>query len=106
MTRSTSTSGHTLVEVIVALLVLEVGLLGATGMLVLASASMRRAGLIEEGAAQAAEVADSLERIEQRGSGSVERGVWRITWEPAGPMTRVRAELESGGAAPVELRLP
>jgi hypothetical protein len=99
-------SGHTLVEVIVALLVLEVGLLGAMGMLVLASASLRRADLQEEGTAQAFQIADSLSLLGSRGSGTVERGPWRIEWEPAGDVTRVRAALAVGGTAAVELRVP
>jgi len=52
--------GFTLVEVMVALVVLEVGLLGVVGTLVLAARTLTRAELEEEGAAEVERVLDSL----------------------------------------------
>lgn len=52
--------GFTLVEVLVALVLLEVGLLGVVGTLVLAARTLTRAELEERGAAEIARVVDSL----------------------------------------------
>ena len=101
-----SPRGHTLVEVVVALCVLEVSLLGTTGMLLLASAELARATLIEQGAAEAAQVADSLSRLAERPAGSVQREEWRVSWEPEGEMTRVWAAPLRGGEPVVEILVP
>ncbi len=52
--------GFTLVEVLVALVVLEVGILGVMGTLVLAARTLSRAEAEEEGVAEVGRVADSL----------------------------------------------
>lgn len=52
--------GFTLVEVLVALVVLEVGLLGVVGSLTLAARLMTRAELIERGVAEVERAYDSL----------------------------------------------
>lgn len=55
-----SARGFTLVEILVALVVLEVGLLGVVGSLVLAARTLDRAVLLERGVAEVARVHDSL----------------------------------------------
>ncbi len=55
-------AGFTLVEVVVALLVLEVGILGAVGTLLLASRTLTRAEAVERGVLETESVLDSLER--------------------------------------------
>lgn len=52
--------GFTLVEVLVALVLLEVGLLGVVGTLVLAARTLARAELEERGVAEVERVLDSL----------------------------------------------
>jgi len=52
--------GFTLVEVLVALVVLEVALLGVVGTLILAARTLTRAELEEAGAAEVERVLDSL----------------------------------------------
>jgi type II secretory pathway pseudopilin PulG len=74
----------TLLEVLVALVVLEVCLLGVLGLFTLAAREMARAVLVERAAAEAAAVADSLSRAGDGGSGESVRGDWRISWEALG----------------------
>ena len=76
--------GFTLIEVLVAFVVLELGLLGAVGLLLTAARTLADAIALEGAAAEAATVADSLSRHGVRGSGRVERGDWRVVWEPQG----------------------
>jgi len=52
--------GFTLVEVLVALVVLEIGLLGVVGSLMLAARLMTRAEMIERGVAEVERAYDSL----------------------------------------------
>ena len=52
--------GFTLVEVLVALVLLEVGLMGVVGTLVLAARALERAELEERGVAEVERVLDSL----------------------------------------------
>lgn len=111
MTGGRGRGGSSLVEVMVALVVLEVGLLGAAGLLVLAAARMARATLVERAAAEAASMADSLSRVGAEGSGEIVRGSWRVSWEPASPeglVVRVEpaGAREGEGSPLVELRVP
>jgi type II secretory pathway pseudopilin PulG len=76
--------GFTLIEVLVALVVLELGLLGAVGLLLAAARTLADAIALEGAAAEVASVADSLSRDGVVGSGRVERGDWRVVWEPQG----------------------
>ena len=55
-----SRSGHTLVELLVALVLLQVGILAAVGTCLLASRVLTRAELVEWGAAEVQRVLDSL----------------------------------------------
>jgi len=62
-------AGFTLVEVLVALIVMEVATLGVLGSLVLASETMRRAETLERATARAEGVLDSLHSVLGSGSG-------------------------------------
>jgi prepilin-type N-terminal cleavage/methylation domain-containing protein len=55
------TRGFTLIEVVVALVLLEIGVLGVVGTLLLATRTLTEAELTTRAAARAALVADSLE---------------------------------------------
>ena len=61
--------GFTLVEVLVALVIFEVGLLGVVGTLVLASRTLTRAVLLERAVGQVESVLDSLAHAPGGGSG-------------------------------------
>lgn len=102
-------AGFTLLEVLIAFVVLEVGLLGAVGVLVLASGSLSRAALLERAFAEAAQVADSLSRRGGAPSGEVVRDGWRVRWETdAGGLIRVTAAPpgQEGGEALAEVVVP
>jgi len=108
-TRSPRRTGFTLVEVVVALTVLQVCLLGALGLVLLATREAGTALLLERAAAEAAEVADSLAHGGAAGSGESVRGGWRVWWDAAsGDGTFVRAAPANDPlAAPlVELWVP
>jgi prepilin-type N-terminal cleavage/methylation domain-containing protein len=72
--------GFTLVEVLMAIVVLEVGLLGVVGTLVLASHNMRDAVSLERAVSEAERLYDSLTGAPSSGSGlsSVPNG--RLRW--------------------------
>ena len=61
--------GFTLVEVLVALVIFEVGLLGVVGTLVLASRTLARAVLLERAVGQVESVLDSLAQAQGSGGG-------------------------------------
>jgi len=85
----------------VALVLLEIGLLGAVGLLVTASRTLSRAIVLERGAAEAAAVADSLSRHGVTGRGEVDRDGWRVVWGPAaGGSLEVSAHPPAGEDAP------
>jgi Tfp pilus assembly protein PilV len=93
----------------VALVVLQVGLLGALGLLRLAATRMASAVLLEEASLRAAEVADSLSRIDARAAGETVRGPFVVTWADEGPRgTVVRAARSSDrpGTSLIEFRVP
>ena len=73
--------GFSLLEVLVALVVLEVCLLGVAGLLTLAANEIAGAVQLERVAAEGAEVADSLARARERRSGESLRGDWLVRWE-------------------------
>ncbi len=74
-------SGFTLIEVVVALLVLEVGLLGVVGSLVLAAQLMTRAELVERGVAEVQHMYDSMSTTGvSRGAGSRSRDGGTLSW--------------------------
>jgi prepilin-type N-terminal cleavage/methylation domain-containing protein len=81
--------GFTLVEVLVALVVLEVGLLGVVGTLWLAAVTMSRAERTERGVAEVERVYDSLAAAELPGSGTREGVGGTLRWEVAGRAVHV-----------------
>jgi Tfp pilus assembly protein PilV len=100
--------GFSLLEVIVALLILQVSLVGVLGLFALASRKLGRALMVERAAAEAQAVADSLSRLEAPGSGESVRGGWLVSWSGEGGALRVQASRvgqESLGTL-VELELP
>ena len=77
-------TGLTLVEVIVALVVLEVAILGGLGVLALATRTMSLAEAFEIGVATAEGIADSLANGATAGGGSRPAGSGVVEWEVAG----------------------
>jgi Tfp pilus assembly protein PilV len=72
--------GFTLVEVLVAIIVLEVGLLGVVGTLVLAANNMHRAVSLERAVTEVERVYDSLTRAPSSGSGTASVPGGRLRW--------------------------
>ncbi|MFQ5536170.1 MAG: hypothetical protein ACE5GJ_01840 [Gemmatimonadota bacterium] len=62
--------GFTLVEIVVAVVILEVGILGAVGTLILAHRTLAQAWRMEAATAQAVLLLDSLERTPAAGRGA------------------------------------
>lgn len=73
-------SGFTLVEVVVALLIFQVGLLGVVGTLVLASRTVGRAVRLEGAVAEVESVLDSLSHVAGRGPGIRQTPGGTLTW--------------------------
>ena len=82
-------SGFSLVEVIVALVVLEVAILGAVGIVVVAARTMAEAEVIERAVSALEGTADSLSLTATPGQGSKDVAGGRINWsvEPDGGFT-------------------
>ena len=98
-------AGFTLVEVVVALVIFEVGVLGVAGLLGLAHDRMNRAIRLEWAVAVAESVADSIGRFGYSAAGSVELSPGRVGWEPwsgAGGGVLVWVE-DTGGARLIEV---
>ena len=74
--------GFTLVEGLVALVILQVGLLGVVGQVGVAHSLLDRAVRLEWAVAVAESVADSLSRFGYSGQGSIELAAGRVGWEP------------------------
>jgi len=81
--------GFSLVEVLIALVVLEVGLLGAVGMTLQAQRTLRVARTLESVSQAVAGLADSLVRVGWSGPGSrvTDEGELRWSREGAGTIT-------------------
>lgn len=75
-------SGVTLVEVLVSLVILQVGLLGVAGQIGVAHNLLDRAVRLEWAVAVAESVADSLGRFGYSGQGSIGLAAGRVGWEP------------------------
>jgi Tfp pilus assembly protein PilV len=75
--------GFTLVEVLVAIVVLEVGLLGVAGTLVLAVRAMRRAETMERAVTDAERVYDSISSVAEPSSGSAAGALGPVRWTVA-----------------------
>lgn len=94
------TRGFSLVELILALLIFQVGLLGVAGTVLLAQRNLLRASVTVRGVVEAGWVADSLTREGSGGSGSLSRPWGEISWGPASDGLgglRVAALWELGG---------
>lgn len=100
--------GYTLVEVIVALVLLEVGIMGAAGTMVLALRALVRAEHLERAVSALEGVVDSLRTDGARGAGvrpfaggevrwgePVEHGLLVVAVDPAGD-TLVRVQAPAG----------
>ena len=74
--------GFTLVEVLVALVILQVGLLGVAGQIGVAHSMLDRAVRLEWAVAVAESVADSLSRFGYSGQGFIDLAAGRVGWEP------------------------
>jgi type II secretory pathway pseudopilin PulG len=73
-------AGFTLLEVVVALLVLEIAVVGAVGLLVLASSTLSRAERLERATALAEGVLDSLAAEDAPAGGSASYGAGEVAW--------------------------
>ncbi len=95
--------GFTLVEVLVALVVLEVGILGAVGTLFLSARTLARAEAVERGVLEVERVLDSLRRGGASDGGSTRLEEGSVSWEPSGAgMMRIRYRSQAFGVV-VEL---
>lgn len=93
MTRpARSAGGFTLVEVLVALAILEVGMMAAAGTLLLAARVMAEAARTERAAADVAALADSLLAGAGASGSEVERPGYRLRWERSGAGWRLTAD--------------
>jgi prepilin-type N-terminal cleavage/methylation domain-containing protein len=72
--------GFTLIEVIIALLILEVAMVGVVGAFVLASSTLTRAEVVELQTAAAEGVLDSLARAGAPGADSMRSATGGIAW--------------------------
>lgn len=91
-------AGSSLVELIVALTVFTVGLLGLAGAAALAQRSFNRAALLEHGTVLAAAVLDSLLRVPDPAAGAVRSGPVSVTWTVASDSTMRTVRLEASAA--------
>ena len=95
--------GFTLVELLVALVVLEVGLLGVVGTLLVAAGTLREAERLEWAAAEVQRVYDSLAvGPPAPGEGRVPSAFGEVRWN-AGVQGRVRIEFFSGDSIVMEV---
>lgn len=94
-------SGFTLVEILVALVVLQLGLLGVAGTLVLASRVLTRARDLEWAVHEVRSVADSLGRFGMAGGGERALDFGRVAWTgtPGSGTVEVRIQAWRAGAA-------
>lgn len=76
--------GFTLIEVVVALVLLEIGVLGVVGTLLLATRTLTEAELTTRAAVSAAQVADSLDAHGFAGPGVVAFPGGAVRWQAAG----------------------
>lgn len=82
-------SGFTLVEVLVALVILEVGLLGVVGTLWLAASTLARAERTERGVAELERIYDSLALDGEPTSGELATSSGKARWQVGGGVLRM-----------------
>ena len=89
--RAAASHGFTLLEVVVALLVLALAVLGAVGIVVIASATLGRADRLERAVALAESVLDSLGAVASPADGAASYGPGEVLWrlEAEGGVTLV-----------------
>lgn len=75
--------GFTLLEVVIALLVLELVAMGAVGLLVLASSTLARAEQLERAVALTEGMLDSLAQTRVRADGAASYGPGEVRWSLA-----------------------
>ena len=88
--------GFSLVEVVVAVLVLEVGILGSMGLVLAAARTLRAAEALEVGVAAVEGVADSLAGVSGPVSGRRIGQHGLTTWTVSGGTVRIRHQPVSG----------
>jgi len=99
--------GFTLVEVVVALILLEIGVLAAAGTLVLASREMGRAERIERAVATLEMVADSIAAAGSGADGARAFPGGRVLWSRAGAGSRAHlVAVDASGDTLAEIVLP
>ncbi len=76
--------GVSLLELIIALLIFQIGLLAVAGMILTAQEELRRSALILRGTVEAVRMGDSLMEVGVEGEGEVETGWGWIKWAPSG----------------------
>ncbi len=97
-------SGFTLLEVVVALLVLELAVVGVVGTLVIASSTQVRAESLERAVARAEGILDSLQRASGAGSGVRSYGTGEVRWSVDETGEVVLRALEQRGNLLFEVR--
>lgn len=101
--------GYSLVEVVVALVLLQVGLLGAAGMVVTASRAVAGAARTDRALVIAGSVADSLQAFGWGGGGERIEGAFVVRWSggPGGwSVVEVWGRPEGGSGGELVVRLP
>lgn len=82
-------AGSSLVEVVVALVVLEIGVLAVLGLLLLAGRTLARAALLERAVSVSEVVVDSLLRSQAVGAGERTEPPVRIRWRTSAELLEV-----------------
>ena len=93
-TRTPGGRGFSLAEVLVAVVVLELGLLGALSLVVLAARTVQEARSLESSAAVASDLADSLAAADRVLPGTGLRGGRAARWAPDADGFVVRVQIE------------
>lgn len=105
--RRKSTRGFSLVEMLVALVVLEIGVLGVLGLGALAARDVARAAELQRAVGLLEVAADSLLAVDDPTAGERAAGPHRVVWQPSGGELRLRVErTDDVGGIVTELALP
>ena len=96
---------YSLVEVVVALVLLEVGVLGAAGMVVMATRRVASTARMERALSLAEAVADSLLEGSWYGDGVRVEGAFVVEWSGGGGWAVVEAR-DAGGATRIRIPVP